>query len=90
MDVAPFPGAPLTAEELVRRIRLKGGRPLRAAAPPSVFVLTTDERLAGWLLDKGAREHAHYSRCRGGPTEWDIWIQPIPIRGEQTLWEVCS
>jgi len=89
------PTAPptLSAEELLRAIRSKGGRCYRMRQAPSVFTLTSDERLAGWLISKGARTNPSAKngyRRNEAETEWDIWVDSIPVTGEQTIWEACA
>lgn len=88
----------MTAAELVERIRAEGGRVLRMRQPPSVFVLTGDEKLADWLYEHGATAwttrglgtNGSYSRARGGTREWDLWIHPVPVLGDQSIWEVAA
>ena len=87
----------MTAAELVERIRSEGGRVLRMKQPPSTFCLTTNGELADWLFGRGGttftargiKTNGSYRRAEG-LDEWDIWIHPIPVLGEQTIWEVAA
>lgn len=80
----------MTARELVGRIEDQGGRVLRMKVPPSVFVLTDSEALAAWLADRSATSFRSYNRSRGGTHEYDVWIHPIPVLGDETVWEVAA
>jgi len=101
LHVVPSPAPALTAERLLARIREKGGRPL-AMRQERVFVLTDNEELATWLLERGAKGHSPagygglfgqpdgaYHRARlshGGKIEFDVWIDTIPVAGP-SVWE---
>jgi hypothetical protein len=89
----------MSAGSLITRIREKGGRVYRTAN--RVFVLTDDRDLANWLVKLGGKpyvpqgadpkaEPGSYQRARGGPTEWDIVIDPIPVTGETSIWEALA
>lgn len=81
----------MTAAELISKIENAGGRVLRMKAPPNVFVLTDNFKLAQRLVDRGASQHhGNYKRARDGRDEWDLWIHPIPVLGEETVWEVAG
>jgi hypothetical protein len=83
----------VTAEDLVRRVRANGGRVYRMIDPPKVFVLTNDEKLALGLEKIGAKGLGEYMRARathGGIKEWDLWLNMIPVSGEQTVWEAAA
>ena len=79
-------------------IREKDGRAYRMLRDRA-FVLTKNEQLAGWLLDRGGRAYSHsvpslsdgaYYRTRDRDvTEWDIWIHTIPVEGP-SVWEALA
>jgi muconolactone delta-isomerase len=92
----------LTARQLLRRIRRKGGRVYRMREY-GVFVLTDSPDLASWLMKLGARAYSpqnatpmpnvplgSYRRAPGGKIEWDLYIHAIPVAGEQTVWEAAG
>jgi len=87
----------MTAAELVERIRSQDGRVLRMKVPPATFCLTTNAALAAWLFDRGAtcfsarglKLDGSYRRAEG-IREFDVWIHPIQVLGEQTVWEVAG
>jgi hypothetical protein len=95
---SPADAPTMTAAELVERIAERGGRVLRMKQPPSVFCLTDDPELADWLFARGAttftarglKNNGSYKRARDGKDEWDVWIHPIPVLGEETAWEVAG
>jgi hypothetical protein len=95
---SPADAPTMTAAELIERITADGGRVLRMKTPPSVFVLTNSAELAHWLFDRGATTFTargltldgSYKRAKGGTDEWDVWIHPIPVLGEATLWEAAA
>jgi hypothetical protein len=87
----------LSAEQLLDRIREKGGRVYRMRRE-RVCVLTGDESLAGWLIGLGGKpyghghpqlEHGGYFRSPG-VAEYDIWINEIRTVGEETIWEALG
>ena len=89
----------MTARELLERIRAQGGRVLRMKIPPATFCLTTNPELATWLFDRGAtcftarglKLDGSYLRDRvTGLREWDQWIHPIPLLGDETAWEAAA
>lgn len=83
----------MNARELIEQIRKRGGRVLRMKEPPSVFVLTDSEPLVDWLFGRGATPVVTaepYKRARGGSVEWDVWIHPVPVLGDETLWEASA
>jgi len=96
--------AELTADELIAKIRERGGRVYRKQEPPAVFVLTTDSNLVRKLrsLDGSApvlrgtkppeiyMPDRSYLRTRGGVREWDVHIHGIPVLGEKTIWEAAG
>ena len=94
----------LTADELIAKIRERGGRVYRAMQPPNVFVLTDDSKLVRKLrsLD-GSHPILHgkeppeielpdrsYLRVKEGKREWDLYISGIPVAGEKTIWEAAG
>lgn len=95
---SPADAPSMTAVELIEHIRAEGGRVLRMRQPPSTFALTANPDLAQWLVDRGAtawtarglKSNGSYLRARGGIEEWDLWLHPIPVLGEQTVWEVAA
>lgn len=102
MAAVPSPAdAPtMTAEQLLRRVRLRGGRIFRMAEF-SVFVLTTDKELALWLLKLGGKRYTpagadpstpdgSYRLSAEGRLEWDVYVHAIPVLGEQTVWEAAE
>jgi hypothetical protein len=88
----------MNARELIARIQGEGGRVLRMKQSPSVFVLTDNEQLVDWLFDRGAttfrdrnvRQDGSYKRASGGSDEWDVWIHPIPVLGDESIWEAAA
>lgn len=88
----------MNARELIARIQGEGGRVLRMKQSPSVFVLTDNEQLVDWLFDRGAstfrnrdaKQDGSYKRASGGTDEWDVWIHPIPVLGDESLWEAAA
>lgn len=84
----PAPVA-VPAAALLRFIREQGGRVFRYVEPPQVFVLTTDPKLAQWIVKRGGkpfvpvgmdiRHDGSYLRAKGGVREWDIRINMIPV-----------
>lgn len=95
---SPADAPTMTAPELLDRIEHDGGRVLRMKQPPSVFVLTNSGDLADWLIARGATlytvrgltQNGSYLRARDGKQEWDLWIHPVPLLGEQTAWEAAA
>lgn len=93
-----------SAAALVERIRRAGGRLYRMQEPGRVFVLTEDPRLAAKLLRLGGRSFAPagmptsaiddmggYLPGNGAEQrQYDIWIQAIPVEGDQTIWEAAG
>jgi hypothetical protein len=94
-------GAPtMTARQLLNRIRRMGGRIYRMQLV-AVFVLTTDEELAVWLIKLGGKRYVPssadpttpagaYRRAEGGALEWDVYIHTIPVLGETTIHEAAA
>src|SRR5262249_59352210 len=90
-----------TAAQLIKAIRDDGGRVYRTTVPGNVFVLTGDVKLAARLQGLGGRpfnppgyvpddEMGGYYRARGGSVEYDIGITPIPVEGDETIWEAAG
>jgi hypothetical protein len=84
----------MTAEYLLDRIREQGGRVYRMNEERA-FVLTDNQELAAWLLDRGGRPYGNsdpalteggYRREAKGKVEYDIWISTIPVSGP-SVWE---
>jgi hypothetical protein len=80
----PSPAMALTAAQLLDKIRERGGRPYRMA-DERAFVLTSDEKLAAWLLDIGGRPYQAKSTAENDYPS-DIWIHTIPVTGP-SVWE---
>lgn len=95
---SPADAPTMTAAELVEHIETEGGRVLRMKQPPSVFVLTDSADLAAWLFKRGGTTFSargltldgSYKRARDGKDEWDIWIHPIAVIGDETAWDVAG
>jgi hypothetical protein len=98
-DSVPSPAdAPLlTADELLEEIAGRGGRIFRMREY-CVFVLTTSEELALWLVTLGgkpfipaghqipnATKPVNAYRRAQDVWEWDIYIHTIPIAGDETV-----
>lgn len=90
----------LTARQLLARIRKAGGRVHRMRSY-GVFVLTSDEQLAKWLVGLGGKRYTplnadpttpagSYKRAADGRLEWDVYIHMIPVVGETTIWEAAA
>jgi hypothetical protein len=93
-----------TAAALVERIRRAGGRIHRMQEPGGVFVLTEEPRLAAKLLRLGGQsftpvgmpdgvmdDMGGYLPGRGAEKrQYDIWIQAIPVEGDETIWEAAG
>jgi hypothetical protein len=101
--VGDLPAEPqFTAGELLAEIERREGRIFRMPEL-CVFVLTTNEETAAWLLDLGGKSYippglptggkhtrgAYIRDPRSGLTEWDIYVHAIPVRGEQTVWQAA-
>ena len=91
-----------TARALVARVLREGGRVYRMREL-CVFVLTENPELATWLLKLGGMPYlprnttptydtplGAYRNAPGGTPKWDIYIHPIPVKGEQTVWEAAG
>ena len=89
----------MTARQLLARIRRQGGRVYRMREV-GVFVLTSDEQLALWLIGLGGKRYTpvnldpttpagSYKRARDGRLEWDVYVHTIPVLGEKTIWEAA-
>jgi hypothetical protein len=100
MPIAPTPEPQYTARQLLAHIRRKGGRIFRFPQT-LVFALTTDAKLAEWLIEMGGRAfvpkgaqpgdaQGGYLRARGGTREWDIYIHTIPVRGDLSVHEAAG
>ena len=95
LHVVPSPASALTAEQLLARIKERGGRPYPMRSG-DVFVLTDNQEVADWLLDLGGHPYkasgmsmgmeGGYLRARDGKREWDVWIHTIPVTGP-SVWE---
>jgi hypothetical protein len=95
LSLVPSPALAMTADYLLDKIREEGGRAYRMSEERA-FVLTDNEKLAAWLLDRGGRPYGNtdpklsegaYRRTRGnGKIEYDIWISTIPVSGP-SVWE---
>src|SRR5262245_22329392 len=92
---SPADAPSMTARPLLARIRRGGGRVFRMRMH-SVFVLTTDEQLALWLISLGGKRYTpvnadpstpagSYKRAADGRLEWDIYIHTIKVLGEKTI-----
>jgi hypothetical protein len=88
----------VTAEALIERIKGRGGR-VFCMPSQMVFCLTTDPELRDGLLKLGATFNSGvglpgergYRRTRDATTlEWDIWIHPIKVDGETTIYEAAG
>jgi len=93
-----------TAAQLVKAIRADGGRVYRMREPGRVFVLTEEPRLAAKLLRLGGQsfvpvgmpdgvmdDMGGYLPARDAERrQYDIWIQAIPVEGEQSIWEAAG
>lgn len=92
-----------TAEQLLQRIRVKGGHVLRMRQH-CVFVITDKPKLAQWLLDLGGVPFlprvakpfdepgwpkGSFRDSPGGRPKWDIYVHAIPVLGEETIWEAA-
>lgn len=90
------------AEGLLLEIEQLGGRIFRMSEPSRVFVVTTEEDLARWLMLLGGKPFlpphldpadlapkSAYQRTKG-VWEWDIEIGMVPVSGEITLWEAAA
>jgi len=89
-----------TARQLLNRIRRGGGRIYRMRMA-SVFVLTTNEQMALWLIKLGGKRYTpinadpstpagSYKRTPDGQIEWDVYIHMIPVFGDTTIWEAAA
>jgi len=97
LSLVPSPAAALTAEQLVSKVKERGGRIYRMRQV-RVFVLTGDVALAEWLLGLGGKGYTPtgsqhppgaYMRTGQGPVEYDVWVHTIPLSGP-TLWETLG
>jgi hypothetical protein len=94
----------MTADELLREIRRRGGRIFRGGIIV-VFVITSNQELASWLLAMpGAMPYkpvgsepayatlplGAYERAKGGTVEWDIVIHGIPVDGEESIYDAAG
>lgn len=92
----------ITAKQLCAHVKKNDGR-LYRMREFCVFVVTTNEKLAQWLLLQGASpyvpagSHVRRGEMRGayrdskkGPWKWDLYIHHIPVKGEQTVWEAAG
>jgi hypothetical protein len=91
-----------TAEELLSRIRERGGRVHRMRDGYAVFCLTDDPEVARGLMLMGARPYravgdgpphpstppGGYLRAKGGKIEWDLQLNTIPVEG--SLWSAAG
>jgi hypothetical protein len=103
MSAAAIEEPRYTARDLLREIHRRGGR-VNRMRQHAVFCLTTDPKLAEWLLDMGGKAYTPpgigdalsvdggYRRDgrSQGVREWDIYIHAIPVKGEETVWEVAK
>lgn len=100
---SPDDGPRYTAQELLDYIIEQGGRVHRMPRAPMVFVLTQNPDLARFLMAlKGivykppfampdiSYPLGAYKRHREGQPEWDIYVHTIPVKGEETLWELAG
>jgi len=93
-----------TARQLLEKIVEFGGH-IHRMREHAVFVITRNPDLARALFAKGASrfrpkhgiESMAYplggyrlSRDPDSPTEWDIYVHTIPVRGEETVWEAAA
>lgn len=91
----------MTARQLLAKIRRGGGRVFRMREV-GVFVLTTDQALALWLINLGGKRYTPINADPSTPAgsykrdsitgrlEWDIYIHIIPVLGEKTIWEAAA
>jgi len=97
---SPADAPAMTARQLLGRIRKAHGRVFRMRMA-SVFVLTSDEQLALWLIKLGGKRYTpinadpttpagSYRRAPDGGIEWDIYIHMIPVIGDTTIWEAAA
>jgi len=90
-----------TARQILQRIRRERGK-LYRMQERLVFCITTSEDLAEWLIGLGGSpflprnmtpdyDHVHgaFRDAPGGPWKWDIYINGIPVRGEETIWDLA-
>lgn len=99
---SPADAPTMTAQTLIRRVLREGGHVFRMREL-CVFVLTENPELATWLLRLGGVPYLPHNaertpdkplgafrNSKNGPPKWDIYIHPIPVLGEQTVWEAAA
>jgi len=100
---SPADAPSMTAKTLLRRIRREGGRIYRMREN-HVFVLTDSSELAQWLLSLGAITYlprgaeislqvsplGAFRMAKDSRPQWDIYVHPIPVLGETTVWEAAG
>lgn len=90
---SPADAPTMSASELLKFIRERGGRIYRYVEPPKTFVLTDDPELVAWLAQRRAHMFVPPA-AGGGPTapdgsylrdsvtgkrEWDLQINAMPV-----------
>ena len=90
----------LSARELLQAAQRRGGRIFRMREH-HVICITRNQETASWLESLGglpyrpfgiaaSAEFGGYRRAKDGPVEWDIYIQMIPVAGDETIWQAAG